>query len=442
MKYSIERVFYFLLVLLIAVGCGQQPTPQSTCTDGSCGLNIAGKLAVNAKVNLYYPGSEQYDLKQYVDYQKEGLLQFSYGEANDRAGTIPCKDKSGIELVNVFINDNLGNLEIQEIPGAPSSGGSCEFNFQVSADNGDSISSSVMIHVRTPGAVTNLVSVPGDRQLRLSWIAPLNDGGSDIAYYVVRYKKVSAQNYLPADYVIAKVPSATITGLVNGEKYNIIVRAVNSIARGPFAAAPISTPAAAPGAPTALIPTAGNGQVSLKWTAPASNGGSAITDYVVEYKKSSDTAFAVFTDGVSIAASATVTGLTNGQAYIFRVKAKNAIGLSAYTADSAQIIPVTVPGAPTAIAGTVGNGQVILNWTAPASNGGSAITDYVIEYRPSNQASFWVFNHSPSTAASATVTGLTNGQAYIFRVKAKTAAGLSAYSADSAQITPVVPAVP
>jgi len=343
MKYSIERVFYVLLVLLIAVGCGQQPSS----TEGSpiAPILLAGDLSVNSKVHLYYPGADIYDLKESVSYQKQGLLQFSYGQANDEAGMIPCKDKNGIELVHIFINDNLGTLEIKPIPGAPNNGGSCQFDFQVNTDIGDSISSTVIIHVRVPGAVTNLLPVPGDRQVKLSWIAPLIDGGSPIKSYIVRYKKVSDKNYQPADVVVTAATSATVIGLVNGQQYNFIVRAMNAVGRGPFASAPIVTPAAAPGAPTALIATAGNGQVSLKWSAPASNGGSAITDYIVEYKKSTDAAFTVFNDGVSTALSANVTGLTNGQAYIFKVKAKNVMGLSGYTADSAQITPVA-PAAP------------------------------------------------------------------------------------------------
>ena len=93
----------------------------------------------------------------------------------------------------------------------------------------------------------------------------------------------------------------------------------------------IGTPAAptAPGAPTGLGATAGNTQVSLSWTAPASNGGSAITDYLVEYKLNSEpTTWTTFSDGTSTATSATVTGLTNDLVYNFRVSTINAIGTS------------------------------------------------------------------------------------------------------------------
>jgi hypothetical protein len=83
--------------------------------------------------------------------------------------------------------------------------------------------------------------------------------------------------------------------------------------------------ATAPGQVTGLSATPGNTQVSLSWTAP-SNGGSPITDYLVEYRTSPAGSWNTFADGTSTATSAVVTGLTNGTAYDFRVSAVNAIG--------------------------------------------------------------------------------------------------------------------
>ena len=88
-----------------------------------------------------------------------------------------------------------------------------------------------------------------------------------------------------------------------------------------------------PGTPTGLTATPGSHQISLSWTAPASDGGSAITDYVIEYERTSDndTGWTVFNDGVSTATSTIVTGLTNNVSYDFRVSAKNAVGQGANT---------------------------------------------------------------------------------------------------------------
>ena len=82
------------------------------------------------------------------------------------------------------------------------------------------------------------------------------------------------------------------------------------------------------GAPTGLSGTPGNVLVALTWTAPASDGGDAISDYTVEYSSTGGVVWSGFNDGVSTATSATVTGLTNGTAYSFRVSTVNASGTS------------------------------------------------------------------------------------------------------------------
>ena len=100
----------------------------------------------------------------------------------------------------------------------------------------------------------------------------------------------------------------------------------------------------------------------------------------------------------------------------------------------------TVPGAPTGLGATAGNAQASLVWTAPASNGGAAITNYVVQYRTSAGPGSWnTFSHSTSTATSIVVTGLTNGTGYDFQVAAVNSVGTGAYSS-TASATPAVAA--
>lgn len=92
-----------------------------------------------------------------------------------------------------------------------------------------------------------------------------------------------------------------------------------------------------PPAPTNVAGTAGNAQIALTWTAPTVSAQTPVTDYVVQYATSPYTSWTTFSDGTSTSASATVTSLSNGTAYKFRVAALNAIGTGSYSTESAAV---------------------------------------------------------------------------------------------------------
>ncbi|MGO4604685.1 fibronectin type III domain-containing protein, partial [Terrabacter sp. 2YAF2] len=146
--------------------------------------------------------------------------------------------------------------------------------------------------------------------------------------------------------------SFTDTGLVNGTAYFYTVAAVNAAGTSPPSNEASATPQSAvmvPSAPTGLVGTPGNGSVALSWTAPASNGGAAVTGYNVYRGTSaggeSATAIASSVSGTSF----TDTGLVNGTAYFYTVAAVNAAGTSP-PSNEASATPqsaVMVPSAPT-----------------------------------------------------------------------------------------------
>ena len=184
--------------------------------------------------------------------------------------------------------------------------------------------------------------------------------------------------------------------------------------------------------------------MTLSWTAPSDNGGSAVTDYTIQYSSNGGATWTTYADSVPASTTSTVPGLTNGVSYLFRVAAVNGVGTGPYSASSAAVIPgdsTTVPAAPTNVSGVAGNGQVTLSWTAPSDNGGSAVTDYTIQYSSTGGTTWTTYADSVSASTTSTVTGLTNGVSYLFRVAAMNGVGAGPYSASSAGVTPMAAAV-
>ena len=95
----------------------------------------------------------------------------------------------------------------------------------------------------------------------------------------------------------------------------------------------------------------------------------------------------------------------------------------------------TLPDAPRNLLADGGNEQVALSWEAPEDDGGFAITDYEVRI---NRRGSWI--STGSTHTTHTVTGLVNGTAYVFQVRAVNAAGSSPYS-NRAEATPGVGAL-
>jgi len=273
-----------------------------------------------------------------------------------------------------------------------------------------------------PGAPTIGTATAGNAQASVTFTAPSSNGGSPITGYTA----TSAPGGKTGSAAASPI---SVTGLTNGTAYTFTVTATNSVGTGAASSASNSvTPATVPGAPTMGAATRGNGQATVNFSPPSSNGGAAITSYTVTPSPGGRLV-------TGTASPITVTGLTNGTTYTFAVAATNRVGTGATSGLSNTVTPATVPGAPTIGAASGGNAQVSVAFTAPFSNGGSAITSYTATASPGGKS-------GTATASPVTVTGLTNGTAYTFTVTATNAVGTGAASAASSRVVPdAVPTV-
>jgi len=272
------------------------------------------------------------------------------------------------------------------------------------------------------------------------WVAPSNNGGSEVTDYIVQSCEGTTCTVFTDS--VSALTATTVTGLKNGTAYTFQVAAVNAAKSGSYSEKSAAvTPRTVPDAPTAVVGTPNNvGQISVTWIAPTNNGGNAISNYVVQRCLNASCQSVTRTANPPTSTSELVSSVVSGTGYTFRVAAVNAAGQGAWSSESDPKIPRTVPGRPTAVAGTPGDKKVDLTWTAPSANG-SDITTYVVNSCIDTKCT--LFEHDASTATQLTVTGLTNGTAYTFTVAATNGIGTGQASAPSAPITPrTVPGAP
>ena len=165
--------------------------------------------------------------------------------------------------------------------------------------------------------------------------------------------------------------------------------------------------------------SAGNGQVVVDWAAPVS--GDAPTAYVVQYKRSteSDATYQTFSSPLAATTVETVTGLTNGVEYSFRVAGTNASGTGAFSVVRTAM-PLGPPIAPTNLSYLAKASSVELSFTNPASNGGYAITNYQYSL---NAGGAWSTLSPADTTTPVTIPGLTDGTTYQILLRAVNSSG-------------------
>ncbi len=309
---------------------------------------------------------------------------------------------------------------------------------------------------------------PGDRSTVLtvttSPAAPtrLSQAGATTAAVVVAFARTAGSaplsNHLystdngatwcalqPSDRVspvtVTKVSTAGCAGasLRSRTNYSLRFKTVN----GPnswnvssmSAAVAASTIAAAP---TGLSRTGSTeSSVSIAFTAPP--GSAQITNY--QYSTDNGTTWCA-SNPVSPISPVRITNASNAtcnagalvanRTYPVRLRA---VGAGGNGVMSASVAATTLVGAPESITGNALTRSVALAWSAPSTTGGVAITDYVIQYSKDN-VTWTTFGDSVSNARSVTVTGLTKGQRYFFRVAAKTSVGRGAFGATTRAFTP------
>ncbi len=283
-----------------------------------------------------------------------------------------------------------------------------------------------------PDAPTNVQATAGDSEATVTWTPPSSDGGSPITGYTITSEPDGISVSVGPGVTQAVVPSLT-----NGTPYTFTVVATNAVGDSQASAPSNSvTPHAIdpPTEPRTPVATAGDQSATVTWLAPISDGGDPIDSYTVT---SNVGGFSQTVVGTQL--SATITGLTNGTPYRFRVYATNAAGDGPASVLSNAVTPRAVPGPPRNVTATPGPARVTVSWTPPASNGGGAINGYIVT---ATSSSGTVTKTVAGGTTSTNITGLTNGVTYAITVAARNVVGTGPASSP-VDVTPIgVPGAP
>ena len=189
--------------------------------------------------------------------------------------------------------------------------------------------------VTTPGAPTDLEATPSGGQVSIAFSEPADNGGIAVTNYQYKIGDGSWVTRSPASTATPLV----ISGLTNGQRYSVRIRAVNAQGSGAESSAVTFTVVDKPGAPTVLVAITGTDRTSVAFTVPASDGGSAITNY--EYSVDGGTTW-VALNPVSTASPAVITGLREGTTYVVLLRALNSVG----SGDASEPVSVTTQSTP------------------------------------------------------------------------------------------------
>lgn len=277
-----------------------------------------------------------------------------------------------------------------------------------------------------------------------AYLPRANFRGSNFADSLLQNANLRNANLSQARVTGARVSGAQFAGAnTSGSSGKVVGKPANGPTPGggskPKPPKPPTPPQpTVPGAPTSVQAVPGNAQAEVSWTAPASDGGTAITSYTATAVADGETTRTCTSNtGDPITPSCTIVDLVNGVEYSVTVTAHNVKGDSPASSPAATVTPATVPGAPIAVQATAGNAQADISWTAPTSDGGSAIDSYTATAMADGETTrTCTSNTGDPITPSCTIVDLVNGVEYSVTVTAHNVKGHSAASSPAATVTP------
>ena len=338
------------------------------------------------------------------------------------------KDRIPLKQTENVAFERIGDLAILLIKGIrKSQAGQYYLNLESSAGRKDF---NVTINVfGSPGKIKGLIefSEITANSMILTWEAPDDNGGSDITNYIIEKKETANNFWTPVN---ANCCRTTLKAAKLHEKTEYVFRvaAENKYGMGEFvesqeviAKYPFRTPGQ-PSQPEVVEITSES--MTVCWNESYSDGGTEITGYYIERKERN----AILWTKLHVAPlkhrEFKTTGLIEGLEYQFRVYAENMVGISQPSEPSKPERAHNVVSPPSCPDWTdITRDTVSLKWNPPKNDGGSRIIGYNVEKRSGSDGRWFKCNYTNVSGCEFTVTSLSAGEKYQFRVFARNASG-------------------
>ena len=182
----------------------------------------------------------------------------------------------------------------------------------------------------------------------------------------------------------------------------------------------------------------------IAWMPPKDDGGSPVTNYIVEKKDITKETWGVVSSK-STRTKCKIPRLIAGKEYNFRVQAENKYGISDTLESKPEVAKhmFDVPEPPTDLwVNDITDSNCSLHWKSPSSDGGNPIIGFIVERLDKESGKWSRITSEPLLGFSMRVKGLFEGREYTFRVIAENRAGLSKPSEQSTFFKAQRPTVP
>lgn len=281
------------------------------------------------------------------------------------------------------------------------------------------VSVGVRLYVITNGSLTDSSN---SNQIAYNGIVFVSNGASvSHAGFPTGGSSLVASGTFTVNLVFGSTQTFTMSGSISG--YDVLGnRSVSGNVTFPARPATIPGQMGQPG-----VDTITSNSVRVHLNTNPDNGGSAIIDYLVRRSQTNPpNTPGTYTDVGTTSSPITLTGLQRATTYYLTTYARNAVGYSVLAPTRTFTTLALTPGQTTLnVPTSPSQSGFSITWTAPADDGGSAITNYTLQV--AEDAAFTVgLQQFTETGTSKTFTTLSPGKTYHVRIRANNAVGASA----------------